>query len=398
MEEINFKAKSILWISSTPVDVFLHSSATLAVVNELANLHHKVSFLSVRSKRTPSIQNDQVHAFFVPLKFVPLVSSIMFAIVLFFLLPILLIASKPDYVVLDPSVSIVGFLSGQFVSSFKKIRFILDIRSTPVETTGLRGLATKFLFRLSVITAKKQFDGMTTITNLMRKEICHSFNIESNSIGVWTSGVSESLFNPSNLTFKDRELKTKLGLTGKFVVFYHGVFSANRGLIETIKSMKIICKKHPDIIFFLLGAGPIIGIQKALVQEENLQENVVFHNPVSNVEVPKFIAMCDVGIIPLPDHPYWNAQNPIKLLEYLAMEKVVILTNIPAHEVVVGNTKCGIYISSNSPTEISTAIEFAYVNRVNLESWGKIGREIVCDKYTWRKVAADFQDYMYQLA
>jgi hypothetical protein len=74
---------------------------------------------------------------------------------------------------------------------------------------------------VSILTAKKLFDGMTIITPLMKKEVCCRFNIDPAKVGVWTSGVSVSLFNPQNLIPESAELKRKFGLTGKFVVFYH---------------------------------------------------------------------------------------------------------------------------------------------------------------------------------
>jgi glycosyltransferase involved in cell wall biosynthesis len=376
------------------MDIFLHSSATLNIVNELADLGHDVNLLSARSKKVAWINNDRVHTFFVPLRFIPVVSSLMFSVILFFFLPFFIILSKPDYVILDPSVSLFGFLSGQLVSRFRKVKFIMDIRSIPVETKGLRGSATEFLYSLSVITARNVFDGVTTLTDLMKKEICQRFDIEPTSVGVWTSGVSEILFNPENLSFYGAKLREKLGFSKKFVVFYHGVFTANRGLMETIESIKSIRHKHPDIVFFLLGTGPIFSLQETLIQKENLQENVILHKPVPHTEVPKFIAMCDVGIIPLPHHPYWNSQNPIKLLEYLAMEKVVILTNIPAHTAVIDEAKCGIYITSIKANEIADAIEYAYVNRKKLKNWGKIGRKIVKKKYTWKSVANNLESYL----
>jgi glycosyltransferase involved in cell wall biosynthesis len=76
------------------------------------------------------------------------------------------------------------------------------------------------------------------------------------------------------------------------------------------------------------------------------------------------------------------------------MEKVVIATDIPAHRSVIGEAKCGIYISSIKPMEIAEAIEYSYLNKKNLEKWGKIGREIVEKKYTWEKVAKDLEHYL----
>jgi glycosyltransferase involved in cell wall biosynthesis len=133
---------------------------------------------------------------------------------------------------------------------------------------------------------------------------------------------------------------------------------------------------------------------KDLIRVKRLQDNIIIHSSVEYVDVPKYIAMSDVGIVPLPNHPYWRLQSPLKLLEYLAMKKPVIATDIPAHLAAIGRAKCGVYISSIEPAEIAEAIAYTYENRDKLAEWGAIGRTIVQEKYTWEKVAADLESYL----
>jgi len=228
----------------------------------------------------------------------------------------------------------------------------------------------------------------------MKKEVCNNYSIDPQKLGVWTSGVSDALFDPQNCFSEGSKLRTKLGLHGKFLVLYHGIFTETRGLLETVKAVKIINQKIPDIVFFMLGTGQFVSKLRTVVQEEGLQENVFIHDPVDQSEVPKFIQMCDVGIVPLPDNPYWRAQSPLKLLEYLAMEKTVILTDIPAHQEIVAGEKCGVFISSVNPLEIAKAIEHVYRNKDSISDWGKIGRKIVKKEYTWEKVAKNLENYI----
>lgn len=391
----NLQGRKILWVSPIILDTHLHKTAFLHISRQFAELGYDSSIIAVQSGNVPQIENSQVRIISVPLRYVPVVSPVMFTVVLFFFLPIYIILSKPDFIIMyQPEVSVLSSIPGLLVSKFKRVKFVLDVRSTPVETVGFRGFMQTFWFSTSVLIAKKLFDGTTIITSLMKKEVCNRFHINPNKVGIWTAGVSTTLFNPKNYISESTELRRKLGLSGKFVVFYHGVFTATRGLTETIKAIKILKHKHPDVAFFLLGTGPIVSMLKALIQEEGLQDNVIIHNPVNHAEVPKFIGMCDVGIVPLPYHPYWRFQCPLKLLEYLAMEKVVIVTDIPAHRAVVGEWKCGIYASSAKPSEIAKSITYAYHNREKLEKWGKFGRTIVNERYTWEKVAEDLENYL----
>jgi glycosyltransferase involved in cell wall biosynthesis len=165
-------------------------------------------------------------------------------------------------------------------------------------------------------------------------------------------------------------------------------------LIETIEAMSIVKKSNSNVIFLLLGTGPSDKKLKDLIQERKLQDNVIIHDPVKPIEVPKYVAMCDVGIVPLPNHPYWRSQSPLKLLEYLAMRKVVLLTCISAHRLVIGKELCGIFIPLATPVEIAKSIMYAFDNRGKLEEWGKCGRKIVEEDYTWEKIASNFESYL----
>ena len=384
----------VIWVSPSTLDTFLHNVAFFHILGQFAELGHKVTFLAVRSKNVRRFDNRKVSLLAFPLRYVPLVSSVMFAITMSLFLPIFILVSKSDLVILSPDVSILSSLPGLFVSKFRKVKFVLDIRSVPVEMVGFRGYLQKFWFPVSVLIAKRLFDGITIITPSMKKEVCNYFYVDPEKVGVWTSGVSDSLFNPENPTIRREDLRRNLGLAEKFILFYHGTFSSTRGLTETIEAIKILKNKYHDIVFFLLGTGSTVAALRALIRKEGLLENVIIHNPVVQSEVPKFINMCDVCIVPLPNHPYWRHQSPLKLLEYLAMEKVVILTDIPAHRSIVGDADCGLYISSVNPTEIARAIEYAYFNKENLDERGKIGRRIIKEKYTWGKVARDLENYL----
>jgi glycosyltransferase involved in cell wall biosynthesis len=244
------------------------------------------------------------------------------------------------------------------------------------------------------VLAKRLFSGLTTITPMMKEEICSEFSIKPSRVGTWASGVSPTIFDPNEWRARGNELRAKLGLSGKFVVFYHGSLSDNRGISETIEATKIILKNHSGIALFLLGSGPFASELKFIIKKENLQHNVFIHNAVKYEQVPAFISMCDVGIIPLPNYSIWRPQSPLKLLEYLAMKKVVIATDLPAHRNVLDNQKCGIYLSSVNPQIIARGIEYALINKDKLGNWGDSGRKIILSNYTWEKVAGDLEHFL----
>ena len=391
------KKKKLLWVSVLILDIHLHKESKLGILGGLAKRGYATTLIAMRSHHLIKPENPKLHILSVPLRYVPVISPIMFTIAMFLFLPLYLLVSKPDYIITDPNVSIFSFASVLLLSKLRRIKLVLDIRSPPVEVSGFRGFLQTFSFIESISIAKKFFDGITILTPSMKKEVSGRFGLDPETVGLWSSGVSISKFNPEIYNLEKVNLRKKLGLSGKFVVLYHGVFSSNRGLKETIEAMSIIKNVNSNVIFLLLGAGPSDKKLKDLIQDRKLQDNVIIHGPVELAEVPKFIAMCDVGIVPLPNHPYWRSQSPLKLLEYLAMSKVVLLTSISAHRLVVGKELCGIYISLATPVEIAKSILYAYDHREQMEEWGKCGRKIVEEKYTWEKLASNFENYLFSL-
>lgn len=390
------KPLKIIWSACIILDQSLSKTSELEILNALANLHHNVEFVALRSKKAefgePNIKLTPI-----PLRNVRAVTPVAFTLVEAFLLLERSIFSKTDYIITEPGMNIFGIIPSLLLRRFTKTKFVLDIRSPPVEVYGLPGFLEKLCFSVSMIIAKKTFDGMTIITPLMRNEFCSKFKIKKEFVGVWSSGVSSKVFDPTATRNKKSSLKNKLKLSGKFIVMYHGFLAGDRGLAETVHAIAALKKNHPDLVLFFLGAGSFENNLRSMVTDMGLQESVIVHGPVDYHLVPEFIAISDLGIVPLPNYPHWRNQCPLKVLEYLAMDKPVIVTDIPAHRMIIKNEKCGIYIKTAEPDEIAKGIALAYENRENLPEWGAEGREIIEKKYTWDTIAKEFERYLLKI-
>jgi glycosyltransferase involved in cell wall biosynthesis len=391
--------KRILWWKPTSGDTALHKEADFEIIRQLSTRGFFVTVVVPTSKgKIPNLDtNSTIRTIQIRMKSLPFILPVARSILLSFLLPICVAKFQPNFVITEPDVSILSFIPTIVISKIKKIKFVLDIRSVPVETFGFLGFLMNLWFNFSVLLARKYFDGLTAITSLMKAELCRRYKINPQKVGVWTSGVSLGLFNSSKNPSEILELRDKLGLSSKFVVFYHGIFSPTRGLKQSVEAIEKLKHAYPSIALFLLGAGPIVPDLQKLIREGGLEKNVIIHKPVDQGNVPIFIEMCDVAILPLPNNLFWRYQSPLKLLEYLAMKKVVILTKIPAHTSIVGESKSGLYVSSIEPAELASAIEYAYANKSNLASWGKMGR-VIAKEYQWEKVAEDLEDFLLSVA
>jgi glycosyltransferase involved in cell wall biosynthesis len=212
------------------------------------------------------------------------------------------------------------------------------------------------------------------------------------SYGVWESGVDTTVFEPERWESRGTELRHSLGLEDSFVVFYHGTIAATRGLDRAIRAFAQLKQagRAPGSIFVILGDGGARQVMEQLAQD--LDAPVRFLGRVPYSDVPGYIAMSDVGLIPLPDFADWRYQHPLKFTEYLSMQLPVIVPTSPAFTTVAGDSEAVEYLAEVAPEAIADAVAKCFDDRDHLQERSKDSRHLA-DKYTWERIVGRLVGY-----
>jgi glycosyltransferase involved in cell wall biosynthesis len=360
---------------------------------QIAQLGHKV-YLVVGSPPSAILRRSdlipQARVIYLPMLNHPFLTTLSFQSLLVLLLPFCLLRSAPDAVIVDyfSTFSIIPWVLLRRLGLLRT-SFILDLRTLPVDVKGWHGWISNRRFDWSLEFAKQFMDGITMITPKMRDDLSTRFGIPPEGIGVWESGVNVEKFQAA------RSHRNELGWADKFVVLYHGTLSPNRGLQATVAAFAELRPEYPDVLLCLLGAGAAKAELEALVRQLGLEQVVVIHPPVPYAEIPDHIASADVGIIPLPDIEWWNTSSPLKLMEYLAVGKPVIVSRIAAHTAVLRECECAFYLQYVSPVSIAEGILHFYQRKQDLARWGNMGRDLVRERFSWKRQAERLLDYIF---
>ncbi len=295
------------------------------------------------------------------------------------------IQSDIDIIVCNPSI----FFSAVLLKILRpRIKIILDIRSIPVEVSGLYMLFHKFNYDL--IFASHKYDAVSIITNGMLKDLDQQYQFADRvPTAVWESGFDDDVFFPSIIA---PGIGPFVGMDNNFLIMFHGSLSSNRGLIEVVRSMKALKDQGvEDVRLALIGNGQaktdLIELAKSLMVEDF----IVFLPTVPYNELPQLVARANIGIDPLPDHPWWRHQSSLKVFEYLAMGKPVLATDLPCHQ---GISEGVILVPNNSPETIAKAIiEF---RNLSAEKKAYLRQTALRDakKYTWRARAEILSNFI----
>ena len=138
-------------------------------------------------------------------------------------------------------------------------------------------------------------------------------------------GANTRVFNPD---VDARELRARLGIAeGRLVVGYTGAFYAWHGLEELVRAAEQL--RELDPLFLLVGEGERSAAIARQIAAAGLAQRFVLPGRVPYVDVPRYIAACDVYAAPYnPARKLGPAgdfiYDPLKLFEAMAAGKPVV--------------------------------------------------------------------------
>lgn len=255
---------------------------------------------------------------------------------------------------------------------------IMDVRTLPTDPNNHQGY--KKLKRCLQFACRK-LDGITYITEELRIYCLKRFDLPQHKFCTWSSGVNPDLF---------QFVETKPELPFK-LIYHGGILSSCRGIDNLIIALDMVRDLNIQLVLISsLREEKTIN----LIDSLNLKDRVTLLPTMPYEQIPGEIAKCHAGILPFPENDAWKTSSPLKLFEYLACGKPVIVTDIPAHRNVLKNHEFAFYSVNSSPEAIAAAIRKAYSVRENLRGLGVEARRFVIQEYTWAQQAAKLSKFL----
>lgn len=383
---IDLRNLRILVIWDTIIGLELSANYRIKQLAQLAKKGHIVTYVTARTAApirelgVPTLHLKTLRT----LKVVPVVSFLLFQ--LFSIRQLVASLNRSDVIILEVRnvPMLFPFLMIRRLGSSSPA-LVLRVSTNPVETGGhLRTLGLHFVDTLSIKLASRFFERILFISPMMAQSYSARRRIPRNKTGVWPSAVDSTFFEPRLKARVDR-LREEISPRNRVTVLYHGALSVGRGIMDTVRAFKILTDEHVPVMLVLLGRGPAKEEISRYVVSNELEEAVHLHGPVPYSDIPDYIAACDAGIVPLPDHPWWRNQCPLKLLEYLALSKPVIVSSIPSNTWVLGSAPVAVYLKGTTPQEIANGVRVFLSHRKQLKP--NAGRQVAAE-FSIEKIAS----------
>ncbi len=112
---------------------------------------------------------------------------------------------------------------------------------------------------------------------------------------------------------------------GPFKLLYHGTVSKRHGLHIALEAISRLHGEIPGLSLYVAGEGDALPSLVNLAKELGLGDCVTFSQRLVPIEqlLPTLLE-ADVGIVPILNDEFTRYMLPVKLLEYVALNKLVI--------------------------------------------------------------------------
>jgi len=153
-----------------------------------------------------------------------------------------------------------------------------------------------------------------------------------------------------------------------------------------IHAVPYVIEKIPTARFLLLGEGDSKESLISLAQSLNVADYVHFLTPVPNSELPRYINLASVYV-----STALSDGMSFALLEAMACEMPVVVTDIPANQVIVKHARNGFLFPKNDSNALVGYLIKLLSDQALCATMGRYNQKIVADEY-------NFTDFMKQLS
>lgn len=376
----------VLWLDPDRFDLKPNKSPWLEMSRALSKRGYSVVLVTGYGLKPYKLHDSALNI--ISLSAIDIAFIFRISLMVHMLVWVILNAKKDDIFMLNP---VTLFLSPVLrVLGYKNLH--LDIRTLPLwANQTLKAKIDHFMFwKVPIRLFHRCVKGYSFITNRLRIAVEEEFGLRFSNYVIWQSGVNTGIFRPIDINRRDTA-------DSRYRIFYHGSIYGNRGVDKIIEALSLLRPSYKEHIFLHI-VGPVSGNLdiEGMVAANKLGDSVNIEGLVPYEMIPEKIAHADCCICPLPDLIEWNVSSPLKVFEYLACGKPVILTPIPAHKDVADGLDFIVWSNGYHAEAIRDAIEYAYDNKDILAIAANKAPGYIKSQYDWDVQGQKLSEYLIQ--
>lgn len=210
---------------------------------------------------------------------------------------------------------------------------------------------------------------------------------KSKPVDIIPNCVDTELFRPR---LSSPSTARRVGIDGNdFVVAFSGHIMEHKGVNILVRSAHIICQRHDNVKFLIIGDGSARKRIEALAEKLGLRDAFRFIGFVPHELVAEYLSLADICVAPYKPMAWFKVslpETPLKVVEYMGLGKPVIMSRI-SDDNVISWSDGGILVKPSDVSELASSIINLLEDEKLRKKMGEKGRRFVEEHLSWKKVA-----------
>lgn len=231
-------------------------------------------------------------------------------------------------------------------------------------------------------------DRITCNAEAVREFVHENEGCDLNRMPVIPSGIDTDRFQP----LPPADYVSRLGLPADRILI--GIVTRMRtrkGVEEFIRAIALVREKMPQAHGVIVGEVPTEGWLEQFVAELGLRDHLTLLGRRS--DMPEVLSAFDLFVLSSHDEGMSNA-----VLEAMAMQLPVVATDVGGTGEVVRHGASGLLVPPKDPAALAVAIEQVLGDRERARAMGRLGRDIVTQKFSARAMVRQMEDLYLEIA
>ena len=303
---------------------------------------------------------------------------------------IFILNKKFDFVLVTSPPLFIG-ISAYFISLFKRIPFVFEIRDLWPESAIDTGVVTnKHIIKFSYLLEKFIYSKATLInvlTPAFRDVLINKKGIIPEKIIYIPNAADFSLSDSYLKKFNVDNFKEVNNLNNKFIITYVGAHGVANHLEQILYTASLMTDFN--VLFLLIGQGMEKNRLKTIAVELKLN-NVQFIDSVPKSEIFKYILASDVGCSVLKNVDTFKTVYSNKTFDYMSCKKPILMAIDGVSRALIEEANAGLFVEPENPEDFKNKILFYMNNQNTLLEHGNNGynfaklnfdRKVLAQKY-----------------
>jgi glycogen(starch) synthase len=203
---------------------------------------------------------------------------------------------------------------------------------------------------------------VTCICEGLRREIA-ARGVPANRVTVIPNGVDLESFRPVT---RDGSLAHALGLA-------------------------ILRRRLPNAQLLLVGGGVQEGNLRAQASTRGLNGSVVFTGRVAHQEIDRYYGLVDLLVYPRKSKRITELVTPLKPLEAMAMERLVLASDVGGHRELIQDGETGRLFHAGDARDLAAVALEVLQDRSAWPRYRSAGRRFVAEERSWPAIVARYR-------